>query len=376
MLLVFMFILAILTPYYETKNVPIIQAGEIASAWHNNSSLSVQIIHLAPRINWYDFQYNDSGTWVSRLNQKIKVDNESEYRFIINISSDQGWENITFINLTAWYDDGNESSTYNQTNNLGGNLNLYRQYENTSFTSNEAKFRDLWPNNEVRFPEAESRVVEDTLFGCDDTEARNITFPFIPNKQFRYAPGEDDEWNTTVLFPIENSSYYGLFNNYSWNFNISIENMAGYTTWVTDEFGVHRYSEIISAGDPSIEGYPGGNFSVNDGGSGNISIITCTNGRYNLSVDIMNLTHANMPTEIIERSNVYVRGGNRTSFGSLSESIYLFGGNQNGMPEYEDAQGEKNFKNTTNVEYKCYIPLGKLAGEYSAQIRYHLSTEE
>jgi hypothetical protein len=375
-LLVLMLILVLLTPYYETKIIPITQAGEIASAWHNSSSLSVQVIHLAPRINWYDFQYNDNGTWVSRLNQQIRVNNESEYRFIINVSSDQGWENITFINLTAWYDNGNESSTYNQTNNTGGNLNLHRQYENTSDTSNDAKFREIWPKNEVRFLEAESRVVTDTLFGCDETESRNITFPFIPNKQFRYAPGEDDEWNTTVLFPIENSSYYGLYNNYSWNFNISIDNLAGYTTWVTDEFGVYRYSEIISANDPSIEGYPGGNFSVNDAGSGEISIITCTNGKYNLSVDITNLTHANMPTELIERSNVYVRGGNRTSFRSLSDSVFLFGGNQDGMPQYEDARRENNFKNTTNVEYKCYIPLGTLAGEYSAQIRYHLSTEE
>ena len=279
-LLILTICISIVHPYYEQQFISIVRAGGIAEAIHSNSSLSVQVIHLAPRINWYDFQYNFSGTWVSRLNQQIEVNNESEYRFIINVSSDQGWDKITFINLTAWYDFGNESHNYNDTK--GKNINLKVQYENTSGTSH---FNYLWPpavGFEISFNEAESRVVEDTLYGWDDTEARNLTFPFIPNKQFRYAPGEDSEWNTSVLFPVDNSSYYGLFNNYSWNFNISIDNIAGYTTWVTDEFGVYRYTEIISAQDPSIVGYPDTNRSVNnDGGSGNITIITCSNGNYN-----------------------------------------------------------------------------------------------
>jgi hypothetical protein len=376
-LLILTIILTLTFPQTTQIIIPIVNAGGISSAWHNNSSLSVQIIHSAPRINWYDFQYNNSGTWVSRLNEKIVVDNNSEYRFIVNISSDQGWEDIEFINLTAWYDQGDESSSYNQTGNKGGNLNLYIQYENTTSTSNNSEFRYLWPDDEVRFGTAISTVVEDTMYGLAGvTEARNITFPFTPNKQFRYAPGEEDDWNTSVLFPIENSSFYGLYNNYSWNFNITVDDSEGYTTWVCDEFGVYAYSEILSATNPTIIGYPNNNFSVNDGGSGNISIVTCSNGNYSLSVNLSNLVHEYLPTHTIPKSNVYVRGGNRSTFRSLLQPVYLYGGSQDGLPDYHIASANNNSVNTTNVEYKCFIPLGQLAGQYTTNIYYHLITEE
>ncbi len=88
------------------------------------------------------YQYNQSGTWVSKLNAQIDVNNSAEYRFIVNISSDQGWDDIEFVNITAWYDQGTDSSTYNQTR--GGNWNLNLQYENTTGT---AVWRMLWPHS-------------------------------------------------------------------------------------------------------------------------------------------------------------------------------------------------------------------------------------
>ena len=98
------------------------------------------ILYREPRINWYDFQYNQGGTWVSRLNMQSDVNSSAEYRFIVNISSDCEWENITYINISAWYDQGNETTIYNQS--LGGNLNLFFQYENLTGTPT---FRLLWP---------------------------------------------------------------------------------------------------------------------------------------------------------------------------------------------------------------------------------------
>lgn len=362
-------------PPYETSFTPIVQGEGIASAWYNNSSINVYVIHRAPRINWYDFQYNNSGTWISKLNQKIEVDNHSEYRFIVNISSDQGWIDIEFINITAWFDHGTESTSYNQT--LGGNINLFIQYENTTVTSNNPVFRYLWPYEEVRFNSAQEQMVNDTLYGFEGlTEARNMTFPFIPNKQFRYAPGDNSTWDDTIT-QVGNSSYYGLYNNYSWNFNITVDDSEGYTSWVSDEFGVYRYSEIISAQNPYIRGFPDNNFSVNDaGGSGNISILTSSNGNFNLSVHISDLAHTHLPLVNISRTHVYVRGGNRTSFRSLVQPVYLYGGSQDGMTDYYQASANGTIVNTSNVEYKCYIPFGQLAGHYSSSISYYLSTEE
>ena len=96
--------------------------GDIPDFWHNSTTLNVTVLHFEPRILWYDFQYNQSGTWVSRLNAQSDVNDSAEYRFIVNISSDQGWDDIDYVNITAWYDQGNDSTTYNST--LGGNWNL------------------------------------------------------------------------------------------------------------------------------------------------------------------------------------------------------------------------------------------------------------
>src|SRR5512136_3010954 len=85
--------------------------GDTPHAWNNSTTLNVTVLHLEPRILWYDFQYHQGGTWISRLNTQSDVNNSAEYRFIVNISSDQGWDDIQYVNITAWYDQGNDSST-------------------------------------------------------------------------------------------------------------------------------------------------------------------------------------------------------------------------------------------------------------------------
>jgi hypothetical protein len=114
--------------------------GNIGNIWYNSTTLNVTVLEIPPRINWYGFQYNQAGTWVSKLNTQIDVNDSAEYRFVVDISSDQGWDDIQYVNITAWYDQGNEASIYNQT--LGGNLNLKLQYENTTGT---AVWRLMWP---------------------------------------------------------------------------------------------------------------------------------------------------------------------------------------------------------------------------------------
>ena len=78
--------------------------GNINEKWNNATTLNVTILYREPRFNWYGFQYNQSGRWVSRLNTQSDVNASAEYRFGVNISSDNGWKNITYINITAWYD--------------------------------------------------------------------------------------------------------------------------------------------------------------------------------------------------------------------------------------------------------------------------------
>jgi hypothetical protein len=329
--------------------------GDISERWNNATTLNVTILYREPRFNWYDFQYNQSGTWVSRRDIQSDVNNSAEYRFIVNISSDNGWANITYINITAWYDAGNENTVYNQT--LGGNMNLFFQYENLTGTP---VWRMLWPTGgEITGGTYSERVVDDPMGSPRFTQCHNLTFSFVPGYQFRYAPGNGG-WDTTRN--ATNDAY-------SWNFQISASNEQGYTSWVHDEFGIYSYTEIVSVGWPRIYGYPGENATAEN----NITMVTRSNGNYSLSVDVGNLTHRTHPTANMSRKLIWIRGGDldtSQNFTTFNDLIYLYGS----AVSYHWNEANGTNLTTGDIEYKCNIPLGQIAGEYSAPISYHLKT--
>ena len=179
----------------------------------------------------------------------IEVDNDTWYRFVVNISSDQGWADIAYINITAWADlgdDAAEANNYNST--LGGNINLNLTYENTSGTGNTANWTLQWPDDEASIVDEdcwEWSNETDPAGAAGHTDCYNITFAFIPSYQFRYAPGNggiaarDDLW--------------------SWNFNITAVDDGGNLSYdnptageSVGEFGVFTYTEIVSVGWPVI----------------------------------------------------------------------------------------------------------------------------
>jgi len=334
--------------------------GEINQSWNNETQLNVSIIQLEPRINWYDFQYNNSGTWESKLNTQIDVNNSAEYRFVVNISSDYGWVNISYVNITAWFDNGDEASTYNDT--VGGNMNLFLMYENTTGTPNWSL---QWPDDEVvegYYTETED---SDPFGSPGDVECHNLTFSFVPSYQFRHAPG-NGSWN-------DGPGYNDAF---SWNFNITAETVLGYKSYdnpvvgeTVDEFGVYTYTEIISAGWPTIIGNPGTTAIANS----NITIQTRSNGNYSLSVDLDQLDHTTNPAASMSEEIVFLRGGTLalTNF-STTVPLYLWGAD---TPAYQVAEDNGILKTTSDVEYSIAIPLAQLPGDYTAPIYYRLITE-
>lgn len=335
--------------------------GDISDIWDNSTTLNVTVLELPPRINWYDFQYNQSGTWVSKLNAQIDVNNSAEYRFVVNISSDQGWDDIDYVNITAWYDQSNESGTYNQT--LGGNLNLNFQYENTTGT---AIWRLAWPTGGEVTEDAYSDLIDFDPNGSPGyTECHDLTFSFIPGYQFRYAPG-DGGWNNT---------YNTTDDAGSWNFVITVTDsgegaLQPYTVWINDEFGVYSYSEIVSAGWPTIVGNPG-TTAIADS---NITIETRSNGNYSLSVDLDQLNHTINPAANMSNTTVSLRGGNLTAITPFPGTgpLYLWG---TSAPSYQAAENNGTSKSTSDVEYRIDIPLAQYAGDYTATIYYHLTTQ-
>jgi len=329
--------------------------GDVSESWNNETTLNVTILYREPRFNFYDFQYNQGGSWVSRRNMQSDVNNSAEYRFVVNISSDNGWANITYINITAWYDQGNDNTVYNQT--LGGNLNLFFVYENLTGTPT---WRMVWPSGgEVTGFSYNERVVRDPVGSPRFTQCHNMTFSFIPGYQFRYAPG-DGSWNTTRNTTSDAES---------WNFKISARNEQGYESWIHDEFGIYSYTEIVSAGWPAIYGYPGENATAET----NITMLTRSNGNYSLSVDVGNLTHKTHPTANMSRKLIWVRGGDldiSRNFTSAADLLYFYGS----ALAYHIARANGTSLTTSDIEYKCNIPLGQTAGEYTAPISYHLMT--
>ena len=336
--------------------------GDISESWDNSTTLNVTVLQIQPRINWYDFQYNQSGTWVSRLNAQIDVNNSAEYRFAVNISSDQGWDDIEYINITAWHDQGDESSTYNQT--LGGNINLFLQYENTTGTAN---FTLHWPDDEATIGEWTETNETDTDGSPGNTECHNLTFSFIPSYQIRYAPGDAGSWEDGP----------GYNDTWSWNFNFSVEDQDGYWSYenpivgeTVDEFGVYSYTEIVSVGWPTITGNPG-TTAIADS---NITIDSRSNGNYSLAVDLDQLDHKSNPTANMANTTVSLRGGNLTSVTAFpgDEPLYLWGWNDS---TYQWAENNSINKITNAVEYRITIPLAQLPGDYNGTLRYRLLTE-
>lgn len=475
-----------LTGHIPIDKLNIVKAGNNwedsannASAWHNDTYLNVTIESKYPRILWYDIQKynvdstkeendmwdpsdNNDSNWTSIRNTMVEVDNATWLRIVINISSDQGWDNIDWINISGWHDNGSDSdgTGYNTSGNHGSNRNFFLSYENLSGT---AYYNISWPTNRTELTKGnftESNVTDNLRIST--THTHNLTFKFKPGYQFRYAPGPDgtgDTWtnwtvNNTNGFPETNGSgvldyettcWTMLNNTWSWNFNVTVTNAgekdgAGvddygerFSSWVLDEFGVYSYTEIVSAGDATIMGAPGNNYSTNGSnpfhqslGSQNVTVRTRSNGNYSLVFNISDLRHVaydDAPASIqsfllLDNDTIWVRGGNRTVRKNFSDSgvnyLNLYGNcnyatgvptsyevhEVNGTCKYtgenstdDEANGDQ-FPNDYNetadtglrafnsqnalshyIEFTCNIPSTQWAGKYSTHIYYHLRTE-
>ncbi len=348
------------------STVKLAYAEDISSYNHNSSYLIVTIPtpgtepgpvipHLVtqPIINWYDFQ---TITGISMLNSNIDVN--IEYKFCINITSFQGWDDIDFINITAWFDNGDDDTIYNNSGNLGGNLNMFLQYENTT---GKAKYNMLWPDDEIiKGNYTESEIIIEN-YNQDNIECHNLTFSFIPSYQFRYAPG-DGSWDNTTN---------AINDVWSWNFKIAVtdsgENALDIkTAWVIDEFGVNSYTEIVNVGIPSIQGRPGENASTDN--STNINIRS--NVDYALSVDVNTLVHKTHPTANISNQTIYIRGGNLNNFTNFKghEPVYFYGSSTN----YINPDDNNSLKIISDIVYKCNIPIAQLPGDYYGSLYIQL----
>jgi len=334
--------------------------GDVSDSYYNETQLNVTVLQFHPRVLWFDIEYNNGGTWESRDNAQIDTNGTAQYRFIVNISSDQGWDDIDYIWINAWTDNGTDPGSYNST--LGGNVNLNFSYDNSSGIG---AWSMIWPDNEITFNTGS--CTETNVTGSDpnhspgNTETYNVTFVFTPSYQMRYAP---DPTNTAA----------GLNDVWSWNYNITVKDAGGYINYhnpttgeAVGEFGVFSYTEIVSAGWPVITGNPGDNATSNT-----IPIETRSNSNYSLSVNVTNLTHTVTPSYNISNTSIAIAGGDLASTQLTGNApLYIYGS----PTTFKYAMMDAISLVTNDVQYRVNISLGQQPGDYEATIFYHLNSE-
>ena len=302
-----------------------------------------------PVINSYDLR-NATGSKLNNATGLLDVNNE--YYFTVNITDETGWNNISYINITAWYDNGSEVTAYNNSENLGGNLNMFLQYENTSGVAN---WNMLWPKNEA----------EIVLGNCTEIligeTTRVINISFKPLSQVRWAGG-DGAWDTTE----------GHNDVSSWNFNITVTDAEDDKTWKIDEYGVYKYTSITPAQNWV-------DVIVNPGFSDSSNIVAVTyssNYDYNISIYFEeNLTKTVGSYIIGIAGNVTILADADLNDDITSDVVFTGIGEANAVDIY-NISGTFNKDGAfqiVNVQFSVYVDIGTIPGEYRARVATKIS---
>ncbi|HID25672.1 MAG TPA: hypothetical protein EYP23_04330 [Thermoplasmata archaeon] len=321
----------------------VVEAGHVDTQYDNDTYLNVTVVSAPAVINSYDIQVASTGA--SKRNAMIDVN--TEYQFVVNVTCPTTWQEIEYINITAWYDGGSESSTYNGT--AGGNLNMFIQYKNTSGT---AEYNMLWPDDEV--------TKGDLVETVHNESCHVVKLEFTPLNQVRSAVG-DGGWGNSTNTTDDTRS---------WNFKIEVTTTGGNITWVKDEYGVYRYCEVSSSASVSASALPGHRASTS---AGDFTITYKANTPYKLTVT----TNATLDRvgggDSISRAYINVSGGDLgAGYDSLSDGIaYILGT----AGSYHAQETDDPQETVNDVTYHCDIPYGTLSGTYSSKLFYKLSLD-
>ncbi|HDD57403.1 MAG TPA: hypothetical protein ENF43_02680 [Thermoplasmatales archaeon] len=338
------FLILVNSPVSNEIIFKIVGAGHVDVQYDNNTYLNVTVVSAPAVINSYDIQVASTGS--SRRNAMIDVG--TEYKFVVNVTCPNTWQEIDYINITAWYDNENDSSLYNQTK--GGNLNMFLQYKNTTGT---AQYNMLWPDDEV----TKGDLIE-TVY---NESCHTIQLEFTPLYQVRSAIGDGDGWDNTTNATNDIKS---------WNFKIEVTTSGDNVTWVNDEYGVYRYCELSSSASVSASAQPGHRASTS---SGAFTITYKANAPYKLNVT----TNATLDRigggDSISRAHINVSGGDiGAGYDSLADGVaYILGSSGS----YHAIETDDPQETVTDVTYHCDIPYGTLSGVYSSKLYYTLSLD-
>lgn len=308
-----------------------------------NKTVTGTTVINPPFINSYNL-FNNTG---SKLNNATGLlDVNTEYYFTVNVTDLDGWEDINYINITSWYDNGDENTFYNQT--IGGNLNMFLQYENISGTSN---FKMQWPDDEATI----------ILVNCSEnivnSTTRIINISFKPLNQVRWA-NSNDTWDTTQ----------NVYNDpYSWNFNISVLDETGRSDWRIGEYGIYKFAYISPSQDwVDVYALPGFSDTSNI-----VSIVYSSNYNFDMSVFFEeNLNNQTWTRTIPIANNVDILADADLNDDITTDQTFLGIGEINSIEIFNESGifGINNVSQTVNVQFRVYVPIGTLGVKYTAHV--------
>ncbi len=305
----------------------------------------------APVINGYDLRNNGG----SKLNNATGLlDVNTEYYFVVNVSLKYGWDHLDYIDIKAWYDQGDENSSYNQT--AGGNLNMFLRYENTS---GNASYSLLWPDNETQL----------ILGNCSETiinsTTRVVRIWFKPLSQVRWACS-NNTWDST-----DNTTN----DPFSWNFNITAIDLSGLKSWRRDEYGIYKFATILPQQDwVDVRAPPGYTAPTNV-----VNVTYSSNYDFNISVYFEeNLTNVTSGGFIPIAQNVFIRGDTDLNDDIIDDMMFNGIGEANAI-ELINTSGVFHKNNTSQivrVQFNVYIPFGTIQGHYTAHVATKIKQKE
>jgi hypothetical protein len=309
------------------------------SQWTNETYQFI-MHQFSPEINTFDL-VNSSGSKLN--NQTGLVHVNLEYIFSVNVTDKNGWEDVDFINISCWYDQGDELSTYNQT--AGGNVNLYVQYENTT---GSGMFRLCWPDDEASL----------CLLNCSEQRINDTTclinMSFIPGNQTRCATS-NETWTDTE----------GMFDDpFSWNLKCvvvdSFSNMISYE----NEFGVDYYSAIRAPDFVEIIGAPG---MIEQSNVFTIDFIS--NADYTLMIYFdENLSQIGGSDIIGIGGNLSVLENTNSEDDIFVNTTFAGTGVSNAITVFDGREAPVNgTMNSVDVQFELFIPFGTW-GTYSSSV--------
>ncbi len=314
------------------------------NSWTNETYSFVTKQNIAPVINAYDVK-NISGN-SKKDNKTGLLINNNEYYFSINITDQNGWFDIEYIDIKAWYDNGSDSTTYNETK--GGNINIFLRYENTSELPN---FELIWPDDEAEL------ILTNCTESVINETTRIVNISFKPKNQVRWASSNGTWTETDDAFDDP----------YSWNFEVEVNDSGDLDDIKKGEYGVDFFS-CISV-DPlwvEITSAPGFNDT-----SDIFTITYSANYDYKMMIFLEeNLTHTECEATIPIKDNLVILE-NADPYDDITENITFTGtGVDHAVYIFTDSgiYPKNNISQDVDVRFRMYVPLGTISGTYSANI--------